>query len=213
METFLRIAVITAFFFCVIALLATVTQTLFFGKKPIYATPRGNSRKGVAYAFGRGMMPWEKESARKHLPTYFSGFIYHFGIFAGLFYLFSLVIPFQLGFSFILLLKILTAAGLACGLGLLIKRTINEYMRKISCPDDFFANGLVDIFLFLSLMDMLSTDFRSAFYVAAAALLLYIPVGKVRHCFFFFYCRILFGRFFGRRGVYPSSQSQFKGDK
>jgi len=37
---------------------------------------------------------------------------------------------------------------------------------------------------------------------------LYIPVGKIRHCFFFFYSRILFGLFYGRRGVLP----QNKGD-
>ena len=210
MEAFLRITVILAFILSAAALLAVIIHTFSFGKKPLHAAPGGDWRKGVAYALGQGMMPWEKESARKHILTYFSGLMYHIGIFASLFYLISLLVPIQLSLSLLLFLKTLTASGLACGLGLLLKRNFNDHMRRISCPDDFIANGLVDLFLLFALMDMFILGFRALFYLTAISMLLYIPVGKIRHCFFFFYSRILFGRFFGRRGVYPSTQSHYK---
>lgn len=211
MEAILRIIVIAALMISAAVMAAVILKNFSFGKKPLFAAPKANPKKGVAYALGQGMMPWEKESAKKHIPTYIVGFIYHFGIFAAFFYLILQILSIQIDAKGVLILKLLMAVGFVSGLGLLIKRSSFNYMRKISCPDDFLANVLVDIFLVFSIMVLYFDNLRSLFYLSAIILLLYIPVGKIRHCFFFFYSRILFGRFFGRRGVYPRSQHQYKG--
>jgi hypothetical protein len=39
--------------------------------------------------------------------------------------------------------------------------------------------------------------------VVAMGLFLYVPLGKIRHCFFFFAARCHMGAHFGRRGTFP----------
>jgi len=202
----LRYGVILAFCVSVLTLCHLIIKTYFFNKKPLYAKPQSQPIKGILYAFGKGMMPWEKESAGRHLLTYLGGILYHTGIFAALFYLFMLVIPFHLGSSAVFILRIIMFVGIFCGLGLFIKRSIKTQLRRISCPDDFASNLIVDVFLFLSLSDTYTIRLRSLFFAVAIVMFLYIPVGKIRHCFFFFYSRILFGLFYGRRGVLPQKQ-------
>ena len=211
MESIFKILVIAALCVSAAAMAAVIWKNFSFGKRPLFAASKADPKKGVAYALGQGMMPWEKESAKKHIPTYIIGFVYHFGIFAGFFYLVLRIFSIPVGALVLIPLKILILIGLVSGLGLFVKRASLKYMWKISCPDDFLANLLVDLFLVFSLVDFYYPGFRAVYYLTAIFLLLYIPVGKIRHCFFFFYSRILFGRFFGRRGVYPRSQHQYKG--
>jgi hypothetical protein len=45
---------------------------------------KGQARSGVVYAFSLGMMPWAKESTRRHLVAYLRGIGFHVGIFSGL---------------------------------------------------------------------------------------------------------------------------------
>jgi len=210
MLTFLRYGVIISFFICTISLCILVLKTLFFGKKPLHSEPQGVGNKGIIYAFGKGMMPWEKESAARHLPTYIAGILYHSGIFAGLFYILLIVTPFFPGLFLINALRILMLCGIVCGVALFLKRIFKTTLKNISCPDDFASNILVDLFLFFALIDTFISSVRSVFLFAAILMLLYIPVGKIRHCFFFFYSRILFGLFYGRRGILPQKQRQFK---
>jgi hypothetical protein len=40
-------------------------------------------------------------------------------------------------------------------------------------------------------------------YVISAVTFVYVPLGKIRHCLYFFFSRIFFGKFFGRRAVFP----------
>jgi len=210
MLTFLRYGVIISFFICAISLCILVLKTLLFGKKPLHSEPQGVGNKGIIYAFGKGMMPWEKESAASHLPTYIAGILYHSGIFAGLFYILLIVTPFFPGLFLINALRILMLCGIVCGVALFLKRIFKTTLKNISCPDDFASNILVDLFLFFALIDTFISSVRSVFLFAAILMLLYIPVGKIRHCFFFFYSRILFGLFYGRRGILPQKQRQFK---
>lgn len=168
--------------------------------------PQGDGFKGIIYALGKGLAPWEKESARKHLPTYLAGICYHIGIFAALFFLVSLVVPFRLGSLSLILLRLLILIGSLCGIGLFVKRSLKPHIRKISCPDDFASNLLVDVFLILALVGTYKTQLESVLFAVSIILILYIPLGKIRHCVYFFYSRILFGLFFGRRGVLPQKQ-------
>jgi len=203
MISLLRYGVIFSFFLCLTALSILVVKTFSFGKKGNFARPQGDWRRGVFYAMGQGLMPWEKESAAKHLPTYTAGILYHTAIFLTLFYLASLIISFGLAMPLITLFRILVFAGLLCGIGLFLKRIIYRNLRKISCQDDFISNLIVDVFLAIALSNTFFPDIKPYFFLVAILLFIYIPLGKIRHCFFFFYVRILFGVFYGRRGVLP----------
>lgn len=216
MSLILRYGVALAFFICVAVLSFQIMRTFFLAKKPLHAEPKAGSLRGILYAFGRGMMPWEKESARKHLLTYLAGVAYHIGIFAGLFYLFCVALSVELGVLVLSFLRFLLILGFLCGSGLLIKRVFAPNMRELSCPDDYAANFIVDAFLFLAAID---TYFGSAsrlgsttwlLLLVSIIMFLYIPLGKIRHCFFFFYVRVLLGRFYGRRGVWPGETTRVR---
>jgi len=202
----LKYSVILSFCTTFVILCFLVIKTINFKKKKLFSQAQGNSLKGIIYALGRGLAPWEKESAAKHLPTYLAGILYHIGIFVALFYLISLLIPYQLGLLVIMILRIFILIGILCGVGLFVKRFLKPHLKKISCPDDYVSNLLVDGFLIISLVETYRGTLRSILYAVAIILVLYIPLGKIRHCFFFFYSRILFGFFFGRRGVLPRKQ-------
>lgn len=203
MQAFLRYGVILSFFISLISLAILILNTFSFGKRAFYAEPQGKGRKGILYAFTRGMMPWEKESARKHLMTYIAGVFFHSGIFSAMFYILSLVVPFNINIYFIYFLRILMGIGIVCGLGLLLKRIFLPFLSKISCLDDYAANILVNIALILAFTDTFIQNIRTFLFFVTIFLLFYLPIGKIRHCFFFFYSRVLFGLFFGRRGVLP----------
>jgi hypothetical protein len=210
MENILRIGVLIAAGMSALFMIGLIRQVLSFRDPGRKAAPRGQEFKGIRYAFGRGMMPWEKESASRHLLTYAGGFIYHFGIFAGLFWLSSQIISIEWGSFVLYVMRIFLTVGLLFGLGLFIKRSALPMMRSISCADDYLANLLVDGFLLTALLSTFMPKLDWLLYAASILLLLYIPIGKIRHCFFFFYSRILFGRFFGRRAVFPRRQNSFE---
>ncbi len=201
MHDFLRYGVIFSSFISLVLLVVLIWRTFSYGRRRVHAVCAGEAKRGVVYALGRGMMPWEKESAQKHLPTYIAGVIYHSGVFSGMFYMLSLVIPFGLPAYLLQILRILVIVGILCGVGLLIKRLTLGYMRAISCLDDYVSNALVNLFLVLVLLDSFLLNLRAVLYLVTIFLFLYIPLGKIRHCFFFFYSRTLFGQFYGRRGV------------
>jgi hypothetical protein len=204
MQNVLKYGVVISMLFSAVTLSILVIKTFSFGRKKLYAESKGDVKKGIAYAFIKGMMPWEKESAGNHLPTYLCGILYHSGIFISLFYIITVLIPITLPDIVILIIQVLCLSALFSGLALLIKRILTPFMRELSCPDDVAANILVDIFLILAFLHTFSRGITPYFYLVAIIMFLYIPLGKIRHCFFFFYVRILYGIFYGRRGVFPS---------
>jgi len=202
MAPYLPYAVLASLIVCVTALAVMVLRTRAFGKKPLHAAPVGAITRGIVFAFGTGMLPWEKESARRHLTTYLAGIVYHFGLFTAAGYvLWRLLSGIPSGGSALLLALLLPAA--AAGVFLLLKRIFVRNMRRISVPDDYISNLLVTLFLAAVVTDVVSGAFTTGLYVTTSLLLLYIPLGKIRHCVFFFYARYLLGRFYGRRGTWP----------
>ncbi len=183
-----------------------VFRTLNFGRRRLHSEAHGNRWKGVAYAFGRGMMPWEKESAARHLPTYIAGILYHGGIFAAIFWALVLAATIHLPRAWLFFLQVALAAGFSAGVGLLAKRAIKPEMRHLSCPDDFIANSLADLFILSGLLASRIEAVIPVFLTVAIITFLSMPLGKIRHCFFFFYSRFLFGSYFGRRGVLPGTR-------
>lgn len=199
----LRYGVLLSSLFAIISLSVLIFKTISFGKKSLYAELRDDGKNGVFYALGKGMMPWEKESAAKHLPTFFAGLGYHTGVFSALAYLFLVFFLRQFSLPVLSLFRFLFILGSLCGCALLAKRIISPIMRKISCSDDFAANIIVTLFIIAALVQSFNVKFAPFFFGSAILMFLYAPLGKIRHCFFFFYTRILFGLFYGRRGVFP----------
>ena len=199
----LKVGVLTSMGFAVVTLIWLTIRTRNFRNDPRYAQARGSRLSGILYAFGPAMMPWRKESARNHLATYLLGIVYHVGVFAGWT---TLVIHLADGTPapFITSTVVwLMIAGAVAGMVLLIKRLANAAIRSISCPDDVASNLIVDLFLVTGILVSFSVVSPTWWYVIAIALFLYMPLGKIRHCAFFFTTRILYGIFFGRRGVFP----------
>jgi hypothetical protein len=166
-----------------------------------YAPPRGSAAAGVRYAFTTAFLPWEKESARGHLPTYLAGIVYHAGIFVMLALLVLALVPVTLPRAAALALAVLCAAACAAGLGLMVKRRVSPALRALSVPDDVVANLLVDLALAAAAAALLEPRALPVFQGAGAALLLYAPLGKLRHAYYFFASRRAWGEFYGRRGV------------
>jgi nitrate reductase gamma subunit len=209
MVTMLKYGVIASALICLVSLTFLVLKTFSFGKRQWYAAPRGNVKKGIIYAFGKGMMPWEKESAKKHLPSYIGGILYHTGVFAAFFFLLFTVVSPAVPQVVLLFIRLLCPVGVISGLALLLKRVFSPPMRALSCPDDFAANIIVDIFVILALLNTFYAEITPFFFLAAIIMFLYLPLGKIRHCFFFFYVRILFGIFYGRRNVFPAERNPY----
>jgi hypothetical protein len=199
----LRAGVIVSFAYALIALVVLVARTVALGKRAYFAEPQGEAVRGVVYAFGRGMMPWEKESAGNHLLTFVAGLVYHAAIFLAVLYLAVLVAGISLPPVIIPGLRVLLFAGVGCGLGLLYKRLLLRQMRLISSLDDYLANVIVNAFIAMTCAATVSEEARPLFFVAAIVLFTYVPMGKIRHCFFFFYTRVVLGVLFGRRGIFP----------
>jgi hypothetical protein len=201
----LRILTMAAALFCLAALIFLIIRALSSGRREYLSAPRGQAGKGVAYAFGRGIL--DKESVALHRPTFIGGVIYHSAIFAGLADLLWIVFLPEVRrplWAFRAILLVGTAAGLA----LLIKRASKPHLRRLSCPDDFFANLFVDLFLAVALLQTVFPALEPVLLPTAILLFIYIPLGKIRHCFFFFFTRLAFGIHFGRRGALPGSSRE-----
>src|SRR5512138_2835439 len=164
---------------------------------------KGSLPHGIQYAFTTGMMPWAKESTRIHMLAYLRGIGFHVGIFAAIAAV--IISPFW-GYlpsftsqvlSWILILgAILGAAG-----G--IMRIVEHNLRGLSLPDDHFAVWLTTLFIALAGLAVLNAAFMVPMYIVSAVTFVYVPLGKIRHCLYFFFSRLFFGKFFGRRAVFP----------
>ncbi|MBK9302931.1 MAG: hypothetical protein IPM94_03320 [bacterium] len=97
----------------------------------------------------------------------------------------------------------LLIAGVLGGLGLFVRRYASAPLRGLSVPDDAIANLLTTGFVALAAARLRFPAAEPALLAAAVLLLCYVPVGKIRHCVFFFISRRHLGRHFGRRGTFP----------
>jgi hypothetical protein len=189
------------------ALALQAARARAFGRRPLFAPAAGSAARGVFYAFGPGMSPMAKESTRTHPWAYTLGVAYHLGVFAAFGYLLLLLFgdgaargPAGVSAA---LLGVLLFAGVIGGLGLLVRRYVTAHLRGLSVPDDAVANVLTTGFVALAGARLRSPAAEPALLAAAMLLLCYVPVGKIRHCVFFFVSRRHLGRHFGRRGTFP----------
>lgn len=189
-----------------LCLAAQLARARSFGKRRLFAAAAGDPAAGVRYAFTKAMLPQAKESVMMNLPSYVAGLVFHQGVFVAFgrlaFVLAGVGLPSQLDW----LMRASTAAGVLGGATLLIKRTVKPHLRGLSRPDDFISNLLATGFVALACAASLSPPLTSTWLAVATALLLYIPMGKIRHCVFFFTSRYHLGAFFGRRGTFPTAR-------
>lgn len=175
-----------------------------YGRRVLLAPAAGNPVAGVRYAFTGAMLPQAKESVRMHLPSYAAGIIFHIGTFAALGLLVTTLAGLGLPAVLAWAAAIPPLVGAAGGLALLVKRVATPHLRSLSSADDFLANLLTTLFAALAGAATLHPPLTPAWFVAAVLLFLYAPLGKIRHCVFFFSSRAYLGAFFGYRGTFPS---------
>jgi nitrate reductase gamma subunit len=184
----------------------------------------GSITAGVRYSNIGAMLPAQKESAYKHLPTYTSGVLFHIGTFIAFFGFLFLIFDAAWGFFFQYTLISMALAIFfyftSCfGTGLLIKRFISKKLRPFSNIDDYLAVILVTLFHFISALLFTAFAFHDLFheyfsndihggiictyFILSALLFFYLPFGKLKHMVYFFAARYHLGFFYGRRGTWP----------
>lgn len=189
---------------CLANLMYHIIFLLKSGNTPDYALPSGSIPAGIQYSFTGAMSPLKKESAFLHPPTYTAGIIYHLGTFLSVFLIFILwadvILPQALSWGLVAFLLV----SALCGIGILVKRMVKNGLRELSNPDDYISNILVTTFqILMGLTLVWSTVFTPWLFLTAGLLLLYIPIGKLKHLVYFFAARWQLGLFYGRRGVWP----------
>lgn len=203
MSDALRLGVVLSAAWAGGVLAAQWIRTRSWGRRVWFASPAGRPGRGIAWALGAGLSPMAKESGREHLPVYLLGVTYHAGLLASLLILLGSVqgafpgreIPAAAGWP--------SLVGALAGTALLARRVADRQLRAISCPDDFLANALATGFALLAGLRAMMPVTEPGLGVAAILLFVYAPLGKIRHCLFFFATRAHMGAWFGRRGVLP----------
>ena len=200
----------------ILAALAIIFTVFAFGQRlqtfsrlsrPVdQAKSKGSLQTGVLYAYTLGMAPWSKESTRRHAIAYMRGVAFHAGIFLGL--LLLIASPWLGGVPQVVrtLLGIGMALGALFGFAGLVLRFVEPNLKALSTPDDYFAVSIVSLFLASEALWLFLPQAQVFIYLVSAAMLVYAPLGKIRHCIYFVYSRLFYGRFIGSRAVLPHSQ-------
>lgn len=184
-----------------------VIRLIRLGKPSDYSPPAGVVTEAVVYSFTGAMNPAKKESAFLHLPTYSAGILYHLGTFLSLLllllFLSGMILPIEIRYPLMFALL----ASVISGTGILIKRFIKKGLRNLSSPDDFMANILVTIFQVMTILMLIRGEMFPGYCILTGVLMLYFPLGKLKHAIYFFAARYHLGYFFGWRGVWPPKQT------
>ena len=178
-----------------------------YGQRKLFSKPAGDPRQGIRYAFIQGMAPWAKESVMMNLPSYGAGMAFHAGVFTGFALLLAALVGLVLPGPVLAAARVLTLLGAAGGFSLFVKRLTHPNLRGFSSPDDYVSNLLSGLFALLAFAWTFSASLEAVWMTEAVLLLVYAPLGKIRHCLFFFSTRSQLGAFFGRRGTYPPGGS------
>lgn len=186
-----------------VSFFAILLKLVKFGKPKDYSPPAGKVSPAVIYSFTGAMSPTKKESAFLHLPTYLAGIVYHLGTFLSILLFFLAWFNFETEIILSTILSVFLIISVICGIGILMKRIVKTGLRHLSNPDDYISNILVTVFQLFTALALLIPAVIPSYFVISGILLLYFPIGKLRHAVFFFAARYHLGFFFGRRGVWP----------
>jgi len=179
---------------------------------------RTNPSKGVLYSLGNVAMPWAMESSRRN-PFFYVQFVaFHLGVTAAILLLFVLPLTPEVleNPSVVLAFRIPIGAAFLVGVGRIIRRFGDKYMRAISTPDDYFSLILLTVwfaFAFLAVPNstangewhLLGYSFLATFF------LIYVPFSKISHYLYYPFTRYYIGKTLGHRGVFPILRGPVRG--
>ncbi len=194
---------LSAFIICMVSCLYHFFRLIHLGNPTDYSKQSGNIPTAVAYAFTKAMSPTKKESAYLHMPTYTAGILYHLGTFLSIFLFFIIILNLNFGLPTNYVLSGFLALSGISGLGILIKRIIKKELLSLSNLDDFISNILVTSFQFATAFVLWMESGFMTYFIITTALLLYLPMGKLKHTIYFFAARYHLGFFFGWRNIWP----------
>ena len=78
-------------------------------------------------------------------------------------------------------------------------------------PDDFISTSLVTLFLLMTTLNLILptvSAVNTIYYICSILLLLYLPLGKLRHVVYYFAARYHLGFFYGWRNVWPNHEKK-----
>jgi hypothetical protein len=196
---------------CLSACILHIIRLVRSGLPTDYSRPAAKTNRAIFFAFTGAMSPARKESAYLHLPTYTAGLFYHMGTFLSFFLFFFILTGRLPHYILSLLFTIFLFISSLSGTAILVKRMVRKELRSLSNPDDFISNILVTLFQILTISILIfhivqlsnRPTVQLSYYLLFTLMMLYVPVGKLRHMVYFFAARIHLGYFFGRRGVWP----------
>jgi hypothetical protein len=194
---------VVSFAVCAASLGYHVFRLIRYGNPDDFSRPLGNTQKAIRYSFTGAMNPARKESAFLHLPTYTAGILYHIGTFLSAFLFIFILLRYEPPlYTRYVIISFLVVSG-SCGLAILIKRLVNQKLRFLSNPDDYISNFLVTFVHFITALALHEPTILPAYFIAVGILLLYLPLGKLKHTIYFFAARYHLGLFYGWRGTWP----------
>lgn len=196
-----KILVLLSTLWAVIALTVQVVLA-WGGGRHEYARRAGHPLHGAAYNFTAAMLPAHKESVSHHPVVSIAGMLMHAGSILALAGILLLIVWPQTAAWVLRLVCPLLWLSLLAALFLLLRRAFSSDLRAISAPDDYLAClATCGLLAFGALFGIANQ--QAPFLVYTAGLLIYLPLGKLRHAIFFFFARGDFGRRLGYRGTYP----------
>ena len=184
-----------------IAFLYHVIRLIRYGKPRDFSKPAGNLGNAMVYSFTGSMSPAKKESAFLHLPTYTAGVVYHLGTFLSFALFFIFVFKIGLDREIKYFLSVFLSVSVFCGIGILLKRIFSYELRELSNPDDYISNILVTGFQVFTILFLYFSTI--GYFLIFSLLLIHIPLGKLKHLYYFFAARYHLGLFYGWRGTWP----------
>lgn len=181
--------------------LALATRGALGGGPPLHALAAGDPRRGARHMLVTANDPRHKESVRLHPASFALGALLHLSLFGSLLGLPLLLLdppwsaPLRVPFA------ALALAGAVASMLLLVRRGRGPVLRALSVPDDYVVEVLAAVVLLTLAAGALRALPLWSAVLAVSLLLVYVPVGKLRHMVFFFIVRANLGRRLGYRGV------------
>ena len=180
-------------------------------RQPPTGSPDTSKRKGILYSWATIAMPWSMESSRTKSFFYLQFALFHIGVTAAI--ALSFIIPYTPSLLtsaawIIPVFQIFIGLAFAIGLGRIIRRIINPYIRAISSPDDYFSIILLTVwfaFAFFAVPNNYSQGegVLVTYFILTAFFLIYVPFSKISHYLYYPFTRFWLGKSLGHRGVYP----------
>ena len=175
-------------------------------------------RKGIMYSWGVIGMPWTMESTRTKWFFYSQFVVFHIGVTLAI--VLSFIIPYAPGFLtsspiVIPIMQLFIGLSFIIGVGRIIRRLTNVYVKAISSPDDYFSLTLLTVWFFFAFFAV-PNNFQQGegmlltYFILTAFFLMYVPFSKISHYLYYPFMRYWIGKSFGRRGTYPIRRGTVK---